>query len=131
MMSVQEINDQVILNYLAELGHNPKDFRIVDIRTYNDGLNSRLFDYLGVRKHVVPAKIAEKVFMIGYDFSRTNIKVYSGDKKVLGSTSGLEYSDIEAPTAFAVDDLYVHLGIKKLVGDKLVLVRSPVREYAK
>lgn len=130
MMSVQAINDQVILNYLAELGHNPNDFRLVNLHTFADSMNSRQFDYVGVKQHVVPASIAEKATTIGYDFTCTGIEIYSEQEELLGSTAGLGYSDLVAPTAFAVDDLYIHLGIKKIVDGKIVLVRSTVRECA-
>jgi hypothetical protein len=93
-------------------------------------MNSRQFDGMGIQQHVVPANIAEKATTIAYDFTCTGIKIYNDQKELLGSTAGLDYSDIVAPTAFAVDDLYIHLGIKRLVDGKLVLVRSPVREYA-
>lgn len=130
MMTVQLIIDQVIIDYLKSIGHNPNDFRLVNLHTFTDSMNSRQFDNVGIQQHVVPASIAEKATTIGYDFTCTGIEMYNDQKELLGSTAGLDYSDIVAPTAFAVDDLYIHLGIKKLVDGKLVLVRSPVREYA-
>jgi hypothetical protein len=89
-----------------------------------------LTDQIRRSSRSVPANIAEKATTIAYDFTCTGIEIYNDQKELLGSTAGLDYSDIVAPTAFAVDDLYIHLGIKRLVDGKLVLVRSPVREYA-
>jgi hypothetical protein len=129
-MTVQLIDDQVITDYLQELGHNSNNFRLVNLHTFTDSMNSRQFDYVGVQQHVVPASIAENATMIGYDFSCTDIEMYNEQDELLGSTAGLGFSDLGAPTAFAVDDLYVYLGIKKWVDEKLVLVRSPVRDYA-
>lgn len=129
-MTVQLIDDQVIMDYLKSIEQNSENFRLVNLHTFTDSMNSGQFDYVGVQQHVVPASIAEKATTIGYDFTCTGIKIYNEQEELLGSTAGLGYSDIVAPTAFAVDDLYIHLGIKKLVDGKLVLVRSPVKEYA-